>query len=312
MSRAELTPEEEAMLAVDLSAGESPLARADHADTAPHDVGEVTRQLEAMESFHQDLAAHFEDALSNSLQRIVETRLVEVQAMSYSQFAFSRSNPTCFAVIQATPLPANLALDFHPAILYPILDCLLGGGKRPCTPPNRPPTELEARLATKVAQLLLNELHDLWERVLAVNLKVDRIESHAQGVRLVAPRERVLTLTFETRVAEQVGHITLCLPLRAVRKIVDKLLAGDLRTEPSVRQPGGVNGETSELSVQVDLPHVTAAQLERLQVGDVLLTGVEADGLVDVLLNGKVAFQGRLGSAGGRRAIELTRPAPPD
>ena len=130
-SHADLTPEEEAMLALDLSAEETQNIRGDESEVASHDAGEVTRQLEAIESFHQDLAAQFEDALSNSLQRIVETRLVEVQAMSYSQFAFSRSNPTCFAVIQATPLPANLALDFQPTILYPILDCLLGGGKRP-------------------------------------------------------------------------------------------------------------------------------------------------------------------------------------
>ena len=66
--------------------------------------------------------------------------------------------------------------------------------------------------------------------------------------------------------------------------------------------------ETTELSVQVDLPYVTAAQLEQLQVGDVLLTNVDADGLVEVLLDGKAAFQARLGSAGGRRAVELTRP----
>ena len=309
MSHSDLTPEEEAMLALDLSAEETRNIRGDESEVASHDAGEVTRQLEAIESFHQDLAAQFEDALSNSLQRIVETRLVEVQAMSYSQFAFSRSNPTCFAVIQATPLPANLALDFQPTILYPILDCLLGGGKRPCAPPNRPPTELEARLATRVAQLLLNELHDLWERVLAVNLQVDRIESNAHGVRLVAPRERVITLTFETLVAEQSGRIALCLPLRAVRKIVDKLLAGDLRAKPSVQPTMSAPGETTELSVQVDLPFVTAAQLERLQVGDVLLSNVEADGLVDVLLNGKAAYQGRLGSAGGRRAVELTRRA---
>lgn len=62
------------------------------------------------------------------------------------------------------------------------------------------------------------------------------------------------------------------------------------------------------MTVQVDLPHVTTSDLERLQVGDVLRTTVESDGAIDVLLDGKPAFEGRLGAVNGRRAIELLRP----
>ncbi len=308
MSHAELTPEEEALLAAELTEEENQATGTDSEAASAYDASEVTRQLEAVESFHQDLACRFEDVLSNALQRIVETRLVEVESMTYSQFAFSRDTPTCFVLIQATPLPASLALDFAPSIFYPILDCLLGGGKRPCSIPDRPPTELEARLATRIAQRLLDELHDLWERVLAVNLTVDRIESHAHRVRLVAPRERVITLAFETQVAEQTGRFTLCLPLQAIRKIVDKLLAGDLRAKAAIAQGNEPSGKAVELTVQVDLPHVTTSDLERLQVGDVLRTTVESDGAIDVLLDGKPAFEGRLGAVNGRRAIELLRP----
>lgn len=306
MSDARLTPEEEALLLSDWASDEASSATTDHTSASPSDSSDLARQLEAIVSFHRDLASRFEDALSSGLQRIVETRLIDAQMMTYSQFALSRANPTCFVVIQAAPLPASLALDIHPTILYPILDCLLGGGKRPCPLPDRPPTELEARLAGRVSQLLLNELHDKWERVLAVNLTVDRIESHAQRVRLVAPSELVVALAFETRVAEQSGVVTLCLPLRAIRKIVDKLLAGEPHTgDGTTARSGAAPGDTVELAVQVESPQVSATQLEQLRVGDLLLTHIGPDGLVEVTLDGKPAFLGRLGAIHGRRAVEL-------
>ena len=271
---------------------------------------DLQRQLDVVETFHQDVADRFADALSQGLQRLVEVRLAAVDSMSYSQFAFARSTPTCYVVLQAAPLPTSLALDVSPELLFPILDCLLGGGKRICPVPTRPPTELEQRLARRVIKMLLDELHDAWEPMLAVELSIDRIENHAQRVRVVAPSESVVTLTFQVRVAEQSGEMTLCLPLRAIRKIVDKLLVAPRTTEPANRQSARMDdalADPQELVAYFEAESITGVELSHLRVGDVLLSNCDADGMVEISLGGQAQphFQARAGAFQGRRAIVI-------
>jgi flagellar motor switch protein FliM len=318
MAERNLTAEEQQWLAVESnqSAHSGPVTdelmttkRCLFAETDPYD---LRRQTDALQSFHQDVASRFADALSRGLQRLVECELAAVSAMSYSQFAYSRSNPTCYCVLQATPLPASLALDLSPQLLYPILDCLLGGGKRPCEIPHRAPTELEQRLAKRVVQLLLDELHDAWEPLLAVNLSVDRIDSLAQRVRVVAPGDAVIALEFQACVAEQHGCFTLCLPCRAVRKMVDRLLVGEFHAPDPVAAAGNVDESPWEMTVQFPASPMTIEQIDRLDVGDLLHTGLQVDDPMDVLINGQLVYQGRPGSMQGRRAVAIASRARSD
>jgi flagellar motor switch protein FliM len=266
---------------------------------------DLRRQLEALESFHQDVASRFADALSRGLQRLVEVELIEVGSMAYSQFAFGRANPTCYVVLQAAPLATPLALDLSPGLLFPILDCLLGGGQRPCPAPSRPPTELEQRLARRVIRMLLDELHDAWEPLLAVDLSIDRIESHAQRVRVVAPGEAVATMVFRARVAEQTGEMTWCLPLRAIRKIVDKLLVGERRARDSAGPADAAGGQVHELVAYFDAEAISSVELDNLREGDVILSDLDAEGLVEVAIDGQHQFRGRPGVVQGQRAVVL-------
>lgn len=229
---------------------ESPMTVADSSDAsvgvrgvewlkAQMDPAELRRQLQVLDSFHQDVASRFGDVLSRALKRLVEVRLTGVRWLTYSQYAYSRPDPTCYVVLKAVPLPVSLALDLEPNSLYPLLDCLLGGGKRANAVPSRPTTALEQRLARRIVQLLLDELHDAWEPLLAVEFSIDRIESQAQRVRLVAPAESVVSLEFVLHVADQTGKLTLCLPYRAIRKMVEKLVVGELHLpeSPTVSTP---------------------------------------------------------------------------
>ncbi len=233
----ELTPEERKWLSPDSPAtargvpGSDEAVRVGDRSLAQPDPATLRSQLEVLDSFHQDVASRFRDVLSRALKRLVEVRLSEVRWLAYSQFAYSRPDPTCYCVLKAAPLPVPLAMDLTPGFLFPMLDCLLGGGKRPCEVPDRPTTALEQRLARRLVRWLLDELHDAWEPLLAVEFSIERIESQAQRVRLVAPIESVVALDFEVHVAGQGGMLTLCLPYRAIRKMVDKLMVGEWHTQ---------------------------------------------------------------------------------
>jgi flagellar motor switch protein FliM len=310
MDQTELTKEERALLEPTLppkAAGvrDIPMERTEWAHKSMDPIT-LRRDLEVLERFHHDVADRFADCLSRELRRLVEVHLAKVESMAYSQFAFSRTTPTCLVVLNAAPLPTPLALDLDPDILYPVLDCLLGGGQQPCVPPKRPPTELEQRLASSLVRFLLDELHEAWEPLLAVDLSLDRIEPDAQRVRVVAPGDAVAALTFRVEVADQSGCITLCLPCRAIRKIVDKLSVGEYHDGKDANVIS-VDDEAAELLVEFEAERLSNVDLDNLRVGDVILSDVDVEAPVTVAFQGKPIGQGRIGSVGHQRAVEIVR-----
>src|SRR6187549_710564 len=142
----------------------------------PERVGK--EQMRALQSLHEGFGRNFGAAISAMLRSIVEVKLTSVDQLTYSEFVFSLENPTCFNLLKAEPLEGNLILDINPAILYPIIDRLLGGGKDAGPISRRPLTEIELRLVSRITGLFLQELKHAWEGVLTLKLSVDRVESN--------------------------------------------------------------------------------------------------------------------------------------
>src|SRR5262245_63448096 len=91
----------------------------------PERVGK--EQMRSLQTMHEGFGRNFGAALSALLRTIVELKLTSVDQLTYSEFVFSLENPTCFNLINASPLEGQLILDINLSLLYPIIDRLLGG-----------------------------------------------------------------------------------------------------------------------------------------------------------------------------------------
>src|SRR5512145_3069931 len=187
----------------------------------PERVGK--EQMRALQSLHEGFGRNFGAALSGLLRSIVEVKLTSVDQLTYSEFVFSLENPTCFNLLRAEPLEGNLILDINPAILYPIIDRLLGGGKDSGPISRRPLTEIELRLVGRITRLFLHELKHAWEGVLPLKLSVERVESNPQLVQIVPPNEVVVLISFELTLGELRGMVNLCIPFNSIERISGKL-----------------------------------------------------------------------------------------
>src|SRR5436190_6948935 len=187
----------------------------------PERVGK--EQMRALQSLHEGFGRNFGAELSALLRSIVEVKLTSVDQLTYSEFIFSLENPTCFNLLRAEPLEGNLILDINRAILYPIIDRLLGGGKEVGAVARRPLTEIELRLMSRITQLFLNELRYSWENVLPLKLSVERVESNPQLVQIVPPNEVVILISFELTIGDLRGMMNLCIPFNSIERIGGKL-----------------------------------------------------------------------------------------
>ena len=110
----------------------------------PERVGK--EQMRSLQTMHEAFGRNFGASLSALLRTIVELKLTSVDQLTYSEFVFSLENPTCFNLINATPLEGQLILDINLSLLFPIIDRLLGGGNDASAAVRRPLTEIELRL----------------------------------------------------------------------------------------------------------------------------------------------------------------------
>ena len=283
----------------------------------PERVGK--EQMRALQSLHEGFGRNFGAALSALLRSIVEVKLTSVDQLTYSEFVFSLENPTCFNLLRAEPLEGNLILDINPAILYPIIDRLLGGGKDSGPVVRRPLTEIELRLVSRISNLFLQELARAWENVIALKLQVERVESNPQLVQIVPPNEVVVLISFELTLGDVRGMINLCIPFNSIERIGNKLSSNTWASYGK----GGTNPENiARLSRQIDRSRVemvatlaetkiTTEDLLGLRVGDIITTDKDVRTPIEIAVQGVPKFLASDGALKGLKALKIEQAIAP-
>ncbi len=283
----------------------------------PERVGK--EQMRALQSLHEGFGRNFGAALSALLRSIVEVKLTSVDQLTYGEFVFSLENPTCFNLIRAEPLEGHLILDINPAILYPIIDRLLGGGKDAGPVSRRPLTEIELRLVGRITSLFLQELKHAWDGLLSLKLSVDRVESNPQLVQIVPPNEVVVLVSFELLLGELRGMINLCIPFNAIERVSSRLANnswvtyGKSAASAQTRAAIGQRLDEAEVELIVTLAEsrISTGDLIGLRVGDIITTDKDVHQPLDVAIEGAAKFHASAGAFKGCKAVRIDEAANP-
>jgi flagellar motor switch protein FliM len=270
-------------------------------------------QMRALQALHESFSRSFGASLSAQLRSIVEVHLTGVAQLTYSEFVFSLESPTCFNVLRADPLDGKLILDISPAILFPIIDRLLGGGREKTPPARRPLTEIELRLVSRITQAFLAEMKHAWENVVPLNLSVERVESNPQLVQIVPPNEVIILISFELTLGEARGNLNLCIPFNAIERIGGKLTSnnwssynGAVPTPESVgRISRQLDGSLVEIVVTLAETQISTADLLSLRVGDIITTDKDVRTPLEVSVSGVPKFRASPGAIKGHKAIQF-------
>lgn len=272
-------------------------------------------QMRALEALHEGFGRNFGAALSGYLRTIIEVNVSQIEQLTYSEFIHSLPNPTCFNLLKADRLDGQLCLEISPLIIYPIIDRLLGGSNADLFIPQRPLTQIEQRLVTRITDRAMHHLSEAWSNLTPVNFKCEDFESNPQLVQIVPPNETVVVVGFELKMGNRAGTMSLCIPYNVIEPIMSLLAAQNWF---SYQRKGGQDDHFRKLSKNVNNAPVevraflaqTSIKLDdllALQVGDVITT--DKDSATDVLLQieGKHKFLGQIGQFRGSRAIRVTR-----
>jgi flagellar motor switch protein FliM len=273
--------------------------------------GELRKIRLRHEEYLRALAAH----LSIYLRMEVSLQMSKLQTLSYQKYAEALPNPTHLNLFKVEPLKGICLLDMTPRLGLTIVDRLLGGAAHSVTFSGEM-SEIEIALLDQVALIILNEWCQLWQKVETARPVLLGHENSGRFLNTSPHDSILLILSMEARLGDCIEQMQLAFPFLTIEPLI-RLAAlegdGDHQADSGRRADPQWNAALDEVRIRVNTEwrglELSAGQLANLKCGDVLMLDADCFDHVHVLFEEQAKFNGRLGTTGNHRAVELLSPA---
>ena len=184
--------------------------------------GQIKRdQVRAISNLHEGFARNLTNALGAYLRVVFEVNLVSVEQLAFREFVQRIPDLSYLATFQMKPMDASAALNLGPALVFPIIDLLLGGVGR-MNDQERDITEIEEGIMEGVVRILCTELQTAWSSLNSVFEFEERLRP-SQLQRMMPPGDKTLCLSFEIHMPESRGVMNVAFPAVASNALLRRL-----------------------------------------------------------------------------------------
>ena len=268
-------------------------------------------QLRAIHILHENFARSLASSLSAYLRAYVAVNLVSVEQLSFMEFSQCLPSPSCLVSLSMRPYEGNAVLEINPALVFPIIEMLLGGSTRSLLKISREITEIEQSVLDGLFRITLQDLKTAWHAVTPLEFTIEAHETEPQLLRILAPNEAVVAVSMEVRIGDNAGMLNIGIP-----SIVVKMLRHKFDQQWSVRKSESTEQEQARvlrlirpsrvlLDGRLEGPTLRVEDLMDLKEEDVLTFDYPVGRVVDLCINGKLKFRGRVVSTGRKRAFQI-------
>jgi flagellar motor switch protein FliM len=268
-------------------------------------------QLRAIHLLHENFARSLASSLSGYLRAYVAVNLVSVEQLSFMEFSQCLPSPTCLVSLEMKPLEGNALLELNPALVFPIIEMLLGGGARSPLKVTREMTEIEQSVLDGIFRITLHDLQTAWHAVTPMEFVIQSHETEPQLLRILAPNEAVVAVSMEVRIGENAGMMNIGIP-----SIVIKMLRNKFDQQWSVRKSQSTEKEQGRILRLIQPSHMrmdgrlagptlSMSDLMDLTENDVLTFDYPVGRLLDLSINGKLKYRGHIVATGSKRAFKI-------
>ncbi len=272
--------------------------------------GELRKLRLRQEDFARSLAARF----SIYLRMEFGLQMSRLQTVTYQKFVEGLENPTHLTLFKAEPLKGVSILDIPTQLGVTIVDRLLGGAAHSVNL-ERDLSDIEAALLDQAVQLILNEWCNQWAAFRELRPVVLGHESNARFLQTASHDTVMLVLALEARLGDCQDTMQMGFPCYTLEPLMRQLSADlDGNAKEAATSPhGGVrwNSQLDDVRVPISASwndlELTARQMSRLKIGDVLQLPPHFASQIRVCLARVPKFVGRLGLQDGKWAVQLNQ-----
>ncbi len=271
-----------------------------------------TSEMRKLRLRHEEFLRALAARLSVYLRLEVGLKATRFETHSFQKYVAALPTPAHVILFKVEPLKGVCLLDMSPRLGLTIVDRLLGGAAQGVNTAGEL-SEIDLALLDQVAQIVITEWCQLWQKLESLRPVVLGHESNGRFLTSSPQDSAVLILSMEVRLGDCTEPMQLALPFATV----EPLLRQAARDNPAAgNAPATKPGRPQWNPLLDDVPvriitewhglELSARALAGLKPGDVVPLDPECLDRVEVRLEERPKFRARLGTIGNRWAAELT------
>ncbi|MCF2642320.1 MAG: flagellar motor switch protein FliM [Lachnospiraceae bacterium] len=247
------------------------------------------------------------------LRKNIQVDVINSEAVTYSEFSNSLSNPVLLGIVNFSPLQGSIILELASNLGYAMVDRMLGGTGIPLDKP-RDFTEIELLIIERIMTVCVNLLREPWENVLDVHPRLERIETNSQFAQIISPTEMIAIVTINMKVGDVEGLMNICLPYLTLEDVMDKLNTKYWYSTMQENDEEEYHAAIEDLISKAQIPvkailgrsTISVNDFINLQRGDVIKLDTKVDQELDVYVGNIKKFTALPGASGDGYAVRVT------
>ncbi len=269
-----------------------------------------------LNGIYQRIAVSLQALFSSRLRTSVDVTLSSVEQATFAEFIFSLATPCAAYVYElGDRIGGQTVLDLGTDFSYYLVDRLFGG-PGDALDIKRPLTILERTVVRGVADKIWGIVQEAWAEHLPFLPSYIGFESSPDALQVANREDNVLVGNIEVRAGGFSGLITICIPLLSLETFLQEKPTRhfhSIKTTPAERDAArrqmelSIRGAKLEVKACFPLFHLTARDLSRLEVGQVIHTGHASDVPVELHVRGQRRFLGTLGQSRRYVGMRITQ-----
>lgn len=176
---------------------------------------ESTRHLR---SLHETFARNLSHSLDLFLGSPLEVKLSSVDQVDARAFISATAASGYFVPFSIASMPDRVVVRFAAALLFPLLDLILGGPGEP-DDHVRELTEIDEELIRSITELICSQLERAWKCCQVTLVPNPSVKPATLG-QILTLDERVTVLRFNMTIASVVGDLELVLPMAFTNALI--------------------------------------------------------------------------------------------
>jgi flagellar motor switch protein FliM len=270
-------------------------------------------ELRKLRQQHESLTHVLAARLSIYLRMEFGVQLARFEAVTYQNFVDSLANPCHLTLFKAEPLRGICLLNINPRLALAIIDRMMGGAGTAETA-TRELSEVETALLDQIVQLMLSEWCHHWSGLQELRPVLLGHENSARFLHTSSGESILVVITLEARFGDCTEQFQFAFPHTTLEPLIQSLNAqlspGAEKPAPAAQPVPKWNRVFDNVLIALVADwsglKLTARDLARLKIGDVVPLPPEFSTRIRVRLGSTSKFLGRLGTSDQRWAIELT------
>lgn len=271
-------------------------------------------QMRTLHTISDNFATVLATRLTGMLRTLCEVDVVSVEEQLFGEFNNSIPLPALIAVVDAAPLTGSLIFQMSSAVVYGIISCLFGGSAD-YTDESKPFSEIDLAIMMNVLPQYLSIFESAWEKVAALKMRLERIETSPQFTQIAASNEPAAIVTFNVKMDSIEDMMAICVPHFLIQPISKQLnsMTWALGEQTAAKRTPDAQLEAQVLDTKVRLrarlqkSRITLGELLQMKPGDILSTNHRIVDFILMDVEQIPKFKAVLGMSEEKRVVQIAK-----